>query len=146
MGNCKDLKPGRIIFYLLPILYCRFEKQKGFMKTMTTLLSLCVNTGLTDTVLPQRGIVIRALVRVVTRSVVAVRETVTLVYLIKTLIYGKQRESKDHRIKKRERERERERERDTMFHLVQSNLIQVLDARNEKNKTIQNKNKKKRGQ
>ena len=106
MGNCKDLKPGRIIFYLLPILYCRFEKQKGFMKTMTTLLSLCVNTGLTDTVLPQRGIIIRALVRVVTRSVVAVRETVTLVYLIKTLIYGKQRESKDHRIKKRERERE----------------------------------------
>ena len=113
------------------------------MKTMTTLLSLCVNTGLTDTVLPQRGIVIRALVRVVTRSVVAVRETVTLVYRIKTLIYGKQRESKDHRIKKRERERERERERDTMFHLVQSNLIQVLDARNEKNKIIQNKNKKK---
>ena len=54
----------------------------------------------------------------------AIRETVTLVYLIKTLIYGKQRESKDHRIKKRER--------DTMFHLVQSNLIQVLDARNEK--------------
>ena len=94
------------------------------MKTMTTLLSLCVNTGLTDTVLPQRGIIIRALVRVVTRSVVAIRETVTLVYLIKTLIYGKQRESKDHRIKKRER--------DTMFHLVQSNLIQVLDARNEK--------------
>ena len=83
------------------------------MKTMTTLLSLCVNTGLTDTVLPQRGIVIRALVRVVTRSVVAVRETVTLVYLIKTLIYGKQRESKNKRIKKRERERER----DTMFHL-----------------------------
>ena len=113
------------------------------MKTMTTLLSLCVNTGLTDTVLPQRGIIIRALVRVVTRSVVAVRETVTLVYLIKTLIYGKQRESKDHRIKKRERERERERERDTMFHLVQSNLIQVLDARNEKNKIMQNKNKKK---
>ena len=74
------------------------------MKTMTTLLSLCVNTGLTDTVLPQRGIIIRALVRVVTRSVVAVRETVTLVYRIKTLIYGKQRESKDHRIKKRERE------------------------------------------
>ena len=110
------------------------------MKTMTTLLSLCVNTGLTDTVLPQRGIVIRALVRVVTRSVVAVRETVTLVYLVKTLIYGKQRESKDHRIKKRERERER----DTMFHLVQSNLIQVLDARNEKNKIIQNKNKKKK--
>ena len=30
-----------------------------------------------------------------------------------------------------------------MFHLVQSNLIQVLDARKEKNKTIQNKNKKK---
>ena len=110
------------------------------MKTMTTLLSLCVNTGLTDTVLPQRGIVIRALVRVVTRSVVAVRETVTLVYRIKTLIYGKQRESKDHRIKKRERERER----DTMFHLVQSNLIQVLDARNEKNKIIQNKKKKKK--
>ena len=75
---------------------------------MTTLLSLCVNTGLTDTVLPQRGIVIRALVRVVTRSVVAVRETVTLVYRIKTLIYGKQRESKDDRVKKRERERERE--------------------------------------
>lgn len=124
MGNCKDLKPGRIIFYLLLILYCRFEKQEGFIKTMTTLLSLCVNTGLTDTVLPQRGIIIRALVRVVTRSVVAIRETVTLVYLIKTLIYGKQRESKDHRIKKRER--------DTMFHLVQSNLIQVLDARNEK--------------
>ena len=94
------------------------------MKTMTTLLSLCVNTGLTDTVLPQRGIIIRALVRVVTRSVVAIRETVTLVYLIKTLIYGKQRESKDHRIKKRER--------DTMFHLVQSNLIQVLDPCNEK--------------
>ena len=117
------------------------------MKTTTTLLSLCVNTGLTDTVLPQRGIIIRALVRVVTRSVVAVRETVTLVYLIKTLIYGKQRESKDHRIKKRERERERERERDTMFHLVQSNLIQVLDARKEKNKTIQNKHThKKRGQ
>ena len=83
------------------------------MKTMTTLLSLCVNTGLTDTVLPQRGIIIRALVRVVTRSVVAVRETVTLVYLIKTLIYGKQRESKNKRIKKRERERERERERGT---------------------------------
>ena len=77
------------------------------MKTMTTLLSLCVNTGLTDTVLPERGIIIRALVRVVTRSVVAVRETVTLVYLIKTLIYGKQRESKNKRIKKRERERER---------------------------------------
>ena len=77
----------------------------------------------------------------------AVRETVTLVYLTKTLIYGKQRESKDKRIKKRERERERERERDTIFHLVQSNLIQVLDARNEKNKTIQNKNNKKnRGQ
>ena len=94
------------------------------MKTMTTLLSLCVNTGLTDTVLPQRGIIIRALVRVVTRSVVAIRETVTLVYLIRTLIYGKQRESKDHRIKKRER--------DTMFHLVQSNLIQVLDPCNEK--------------
>lgn len=107
------------------------------MKTIATLLSLCVNTGLTNTVLPQRGIIIRALVRVVTRSVVAVRETVTLVYRIKTLIYGKQRESKDHRIKKRERER------DTMFHLVQSNLIQVLDARNEKNKIIQNKNKKK---
>ena len=83
------------------------------MKTMTTLLSLCVNTGLTDTVLPERGIIIRALVRVVTRSVVAVRETVTLVYLIKTLIYGKQRESKDDRVKKRERERERERERGT---------------------------------
>ena len=78
------------------------------MKTMTTLLSLCVNTGLTDTVLPERGIIIRALVRVVTRSVVAVRETVTLVYLIKTLINGKQRESKNKRIKKRERERERE--------------------------------------
>ena len=30
-----------------------------------------------------------------------------------------------------------------MFHLVQSNFIQVLDARNEKNKIIQNKNKKK---
>ena len=44
----------------------------------------------------------------ITRSVVAVRETVTLVYLTKTLIYGKQRESKDKRIKKRERERERE--------------------------------------
>ena len=101
------------------------------MKTMTTLLSLCVNTGLTDTVLPQRGIVIRALVRVVTRSVVAVRETVTLVYLIKTLIYGKQRESKNKRIKKREREREREGHH---VSLVQSNLIQVLDARNEKNK------------
>ena len=43
----------------------------------------------------------------------AVRETVTLVYLTKTLIYGKQRESKDKRIKKRERERERERERGT---------------------------------
>ena len=102
------------------------------MKTMTTLLSLCVNTGLTDTVLPQRGIVIRALVRVVTRSVVAVRETVTLVYLIKTLINGKQRESKNKRIKKRERERERE--RDNHVSLVQSNLIQVLDARNQKNK------------
>ena len=98
------------------------------MKTMTTLLSLCVNTGLTDTVLPQRGIIIRALVRVVTRSVVAVRETVTLVYLIKTLIYGKQRESKNKRIKKREREREGHH-----VSLVQSNLIQVLDARNEKN-------------
>ena len=101
------------------------------MKTMTTLLSLCVNTGLTDTVLPERGIIIRALVRVVTRSVVAVRETVTLVYLIKTLIYGKQRESKNKRIKKREREREREGHH---VSLVQSNLIQVLDARNEKNK------------
>ena len=44
----------------------------------------------------------------ITRSVVAVRETVTLVYLTKTLIYGKQRESKDKRIKKRERERQRE--------------------------------------
>ena len=31
-----------------------------------------------------------------------------------------------------------------MFHLVQSNLIQVLDARKGKNKTIQNKNKKKK--
>ena len=48
----------------------------------------------------------------ITRSVVAVRETVTLVYLTKTLIYGKQRESKDKRIKKRERERERERQRE----------------------------------
>ena len=109
------------------------------MKTATTLLSLCVNTGFTNIVLPQRGIVIRALVRVVTRSVVAFRETVTLAYLIKVLIYGKQRESKDQR-------KRRERERDTMFHLVQSKLIQVLDARNKKKK-IQNKNKRKnRGQ
>ena len=139
MGNCKDPKPGRIIFYLLLILYCRFEKQEWFMKTATTLLSLCVNTGFTNIVLPQRGIVIRALVRVVTRSVVAFRETVTLAYLIKALIYGKQRESKDQR-------KRRERERDTMFHLVQSKLIQVLDARNKKKK-IQNKNKRKnRGQ
>ena len=101
MGNCKDLKPGRIIFYLLTILYCRFEKQKGFLKTMTTLLSLCVNTGLTDTVLPERGIIIRALVRVVTRSVVAVRETVTLVYLIKMVyleINSLEREREGHHV------------------------------------------------
>lgn len=52
----------------------------------TYIIYSLISFPLTDTILPLRSVTVRALARVVTRCVVAVRETVALVDLVKTFI------------------------------------------------------------
>lgn len=63
------------------------ELTVAFRRQSVYIIYSLISFPLTDTILPLRSVTVRALARVVTRCVVAVRETVALVDLVKTFIY-----------------------------------------------------------